>query len=208
MGGNQIARHNGTYSRRGAGINQIAGAERDLLRQLRDHLGPAPDHLPDIAALALGAIYRKRDDAALEMPPIPRRRDGAARRGSVEALADFPRQTPIARITLAVAPGQIDADGIAPDMSGRVGNRDVASAAADRDHQLHLELKIGGERWIRHLRAVRHHGVPRFLKEERRIAFVGFLHLEDVVDIVATDAIDPTNGKETATHDRHFGNGD
>jgi hypothetical protein len=93
-------------------------------------------------------------------------------------------------------------------MIGRVGHRDVASAAADRDHQFHLELKIGGERRIRHPRAVRHHGVPRFLKEERRISFVGFIHLADVVDIVAADAIDPTNGKETAAHDRHFGNGD
>src|ERR1700716_3684312 len=101
MGGNQIARHNGTYARWGAGINQIAGAERDLLRQLRDHLGDVPDHVPDIAALALDAIYRKRDDAVLEMPSITRRGDGAARRRSVEALADFPGQAQIARVTLA-----------------------------------------------------------------------------------------------------------
>src|SRR6185503_3316737 len=114
----------------------------------------------------LGAVYRKRDGATLEMPRSACRRDGAARGRSVEALADFPRQTQIARVTLTIAPGQIDAHGITPDMIARVGNGNVAPAAADRDHQFHLELKIGRERRIWHLRAIRHHGVARLLKEE------------------------------------------
>lgn len=137
-----------------------------------------------------------------------RRRDGAAWRRGVEALADFPRQTLIARVTLTIAPRQIDADGIAPDMIARVGNGNVTSAAADRDHQFHLELKIGGERRIGHLRAIGHHGIARLLEEERRIAFVGFLHLANVVDIVAADAIDPANRKEAAAGDRHLGGRD
>jgi hypothetical protein len=93
-------------------------------------------------------------------------------------------------------------------MIGRIGDRDVSSATADRDHQFHLELKIGGERRIRHLRAVKHHGVPRFLKEERRIAFVGFLHLTDMIDVIPADAINPANGEETAADDRKLGYGD
>ena len=74
--------------------------------------------------------------------------------------------------------------------------------------QFDLELEVGCERRIRHLRAIKHDGIARLLEEERRIALVGFLHLANVVEIVAADAIDPANGKEAAAHDRHFGRRD
>ncbi|HEY5128571.1 MAG TPA: hypothetical protein VIJ35_15005, partial [Bradyrhizobium sp.] len=145
MRGEQIAWHNRTNAGRSAGVNQIAGAERDLPRQLRHHFGHAPDHLPDVAALMLYTVYQQGDGAALEMPGIARGRNIAAWRGRIETLADFPWQPEIAGVALAIAARQIDADGIPPDMIDRISNSNVAASAADRNDQLDLELEVGCE---------------------------------------------------------------
>ena len=58
---------------------------------------------------------------------------------------------------------------------------------------------------IRNARAIEHDRIPRLLKEERRIALVGFLHFPDMIEIVAADAIDTANGKRAAARDRGFG---
>ena len=88
-----------------------------------------------------------------------------------------------------------------------LGNGDVAAIAADRNHQFDLELEIGRERRIWHARAIRHHGIARLLEEERRITLVGLLHLADVVEIVAADAIDAADRKDAAAGHGHFGCG-
>src|SRR3982075_3195710 len=142
------------------------------------------------------------------MPSITRPRDGAAGRRGVEALSDFPWKAQIAGVTLAVAPRQVDADGIAPDMIERLPDRDVAPAEPERDHQFHLELEIRGERRIWHMGAIANHSVPRLLEEERWIALVGFLHLANMIDIVAADGINAAHRKPTAADDRQFGLGD
>jgi len=95
-----------------------------------------------------------------------RRRDMAAWRGRIEALADFPWQPEIAGVALTIAPCQIDADGISPDMIERIGNGNVAAIAADRNNQFDLELKVGRKWRIRHLRAIEHDGIARLLEEE------------------------------------------
>src|ERR1700690_2053584 len=92
--------------------------------------------------------------------------DRAARRRSVETLAGLPGQARIARVALAVASRQINADGVTPNVLVGIGDRDVAAVASDRDPQLDLELEIGGERRIWHTRPIRHHGIARFLEEE------------------------------------------
>src|SRR6202162_2121080 len=130
--------------------------------------------------------------------------DAAARRRCVKTLADFPGQTHIARVALAVASRQIDADGITPDVTVCIGNGDVAATAAERNHQLDLELEIGGEGRIWHPRPIRYHRVTGFLEEERRITLVGLLHLADVVEVVAADAIDAADRKSPRAPPTHF----
>src|SRR5258705_12169010 len=140
--GNHIARHDGADTCRRAGVDHGGGPNLNKPRQLRDHLGYAPDHLSDVATLAFDAIHRQPNDAALEMSRIARSRNGTAWRRGIETLSDFPRQPQIAGVTLAVAPCQVDADGIAPDMIKRLPDRDIAPGKPERDHQFHLELEV------------------------------------------------------------------
>ena len=84
----------------------------------------------------------------------------------------------------------------------------MASALAERDNEFDLELEIRCERRIGNARTVQHERIAGLLKEERRIALVGFLHFPDVVEIVAADAIDASNRKGAATGDRSFSRGD
>src|SRR5581483_113167 len=80
-------------------------------------------------------------------------------------------------------------------------NGDVPPALAKRDDQLDLELEIRCERRIRNARAIEHDRIARLLEEERRISLVGLLHLFDVIEIVAADAIDAAHRKRAAARD-------
>src|SRR5579872_3059776 len=184
MGRDHVARHDRTDAGRRAGIDEIAGRECYLLRQLCDDFRNIPDHLADIAALALRPVDGKRDRTMFEMLGVLLRDRPAWRRG-IEALADLPWQPHVAGVELTVAAGEIDADGIAPDQAIGFLNGDVPPALAKRDDQLDLELEIRCERRIRNARAIEHDRIARLLEEERRISLVGLLHLLDVIEIVA-----------------------
>ena len=144
----------------------------------------------------------------LEVSGVAHLSDRSARRRSIETLADLPRQTQIAGVALAVAAREIDADRIAPDQAGGCFHGNVAAASAEGYDQFDLELEVGCERRIGNARAVEHDRIARLLKEERRVALVGFLHFPDVIEIVAADAIDAANRKEAAACDRGFGRRD
>src|SRR5690606_32877593 len=74
-----------------------------------------------------------------------------------------------------------------------------------------LVLQVVGSGRIRNAAAVGDDRVGGLLEEERRIALVAFLHLADVLEIVAADAIDATNRKRLVASDdpddRAFGRG-
>src|SRR5690606_35058231 len=75
---------------------------------------------------------------------------------------------------------------------------------ADRDDELALELQIGGAGRVRHPGAVADDGVGGLLEEERVVALVALLHLPDVVDVVAPDAVHAPHGEPVrGARDRH-----
>src|ERR1700754_1403770 len=97
-----------------AGHDDIAGAERDLLRQLPDDLRHAPDQFGEVALLPLGAVDREPDLALGRMADLRSRLQRAAGRGVIERLADLPGPLLLARGLLQVAAGEVDADAVAP----------------------------------------------------------------------------------------------
>ncbi len=107
----------------------------------------------------------------------------------IEGLADLPRALEVARGDLQVAARQIDADAVAPDAVVGLGDRNIAAAAFERDHQLDLVMHVLGQRRVGHRAAVRHDGVGGLGEEERRRALV-LAHLADVLDVIAADAPD------------------
>src|SRR5690606_18269721 len=115
----------------------------------------------------------------------------------IEGLADLPRQALGEGLALAIAPGEIDADRVAVDRLERARDRKVAAAVADRDDELDLVLQIVGAGRIGHPRTIGHDRVGGLLEEERRIALVTLLHLADVLEIVAPDAVDATHGERS-----------
>ena len=123
----------------------------------------------------------------------------------VEALADLPGQAQLTRVVLPVTARKIEADRIAPYMLKRDRHVDFATAPTDRGDQFNLVLKIGGVGRIGYNGAVIDDGIARLLKEERRIAFVGFLHFPDMRNVVAADAIDTPNREQPAANHRQYG---
>src|ERR1700746_2035832 len=132
MGRDHVARHHGADARWRAGIDQVAGTQRHLFRQLRDHFRNTPDHLTGVTALAFNAVDRQPDRAVFEMSGIGYFGDRAARCRSVKTLADFPGQAHVAGVALALASREIDTDRVTPDVTVRIADRDVASLPADR----------------------------------------------------------------------------
>ena len=189
-----VAGDGGGDARRRAGHDDVAGRERDHFRELGDDLRHVPDQLIEVAVLAQFAVDLERDLALGRMADFARRLDRSARRGMVERLADFPRPLQVARGDLQVAAGEIDADGVAVDAVIGLGDRDVAAAALERDHEFDLVVHVLGQRRIGHRSAVRHDRVGGLGEEERRRPLV-LPHLADVLDIVAADAPDAANGE-------------
>src|SRR5262249_27311851 len=149
------------------------------------------------------AVALECDPALAWMPDLRGRLQRAARGRFVERLADFPRPLHLARGGLQVAPRQVDADAVPPDAIERARGLDVAPAAHERDHELDLVLKVLGQRWIRHGRAVGHDRVGWLGEEKRWIAHV-VTHFADVLFVVAADAPDAADRKQLAG----TGNGD
>src|SRR5665811_2095564 len=96
--------------------DDVAGGERDLLRELPDDLGHVPDQLGEVALLGFGAVDGEPDPALRGMADFRGRLQRRAGRGIVERLADFPRTLLLARGDLQVAAGEVDADAIAVDV--------------------------------------------------------------------------------------------
>src|SRR5690349_5190384 len=117
---------------RRSGHDDVAGADLHLLRELPDDLRHAPDQLGEVALLTLGAVHRQPDLALGGVADLRSRLHGRAGRGVLERLADLPGPLLLARGDLQVAPGEVDADGIAVDVVERLLDRDVGAAAVHR----------------------------------------------------------------------------
>ena len=163
-------------------------------RQVGNDFRHVPDQLVEIAVLAQFAVALERDLALRRMSDLARRLERSARRRMVERLADFPRPLEVARGDLQVAAGEVDADRVAPDAIVRLGDRNVAAAALERDHQFDLVMHVLGERGVGHRTAVRHDGVGGLGEIERRQPLV-LAHFADVLDIIAPDAPDAADRK-------------
>src|SRR6185437_194442 len=128
--------------------DDIARAERDLLGELPDDLGHAPDQLGQVALLPFYAVDRKPDAALGGVADLRRRLQHRARRGVVERFADLPRSLLLARGLLQVAARQVDADGIAVDVVECLVGGNVEAAALHRHDQFDLVMQILGQRRI------------------------------------------------------------
>src|SRR6185437_5913874 len=112
----------------------------------------------------------------------------------IERLSDLPGPLLLARGLLQIAPGKIDANRIAVDMTERLFDRNIQPATLHRHHELDLVMHVLGQGWIGNGGAVRLEHVGMLGKEERRIPFV-VSHLANVLEIVAADAPDAAHGK-------------
>ncbi len=128
------------------------------------------------------------------MADLRDRVDRADRAGIVGALAELPGAAQILCLLLQVAPGHVEADGVAPDTVQRLLDRDVLAALAEEGDELDLEMIVLGLRRIGVLDglALRHElqGVGRLHEEERRFAGRIAAHLARMRRVVAPDAID------------------
>src|SRR5512141_1816996 len=104
------------YACGSAGENDVARLQRVILRQERDLLGHAPDHLVDVRLLAQFAVYLEPEFGLGWMPQLACRGDRPAGRGLVEVLAEAPRPALVFALLLQVAPGHVQPDRITPDV--------------------------------------------------------------------------------------------
>src|SRR5258708_13018945 len=122
--------------------DDVAGGQRDLLRELPDDLRHAPDQFGEIALLLFGAVDREPDLALRGMADLRRGLNGGAGSGMVEGLADFPGPFLLARGDLQVAAGEVDAHRIAVDMLERPVGGDVEAATLHGDNQFDLVMQV------------------------------------------------------------------
>ncbi len=80
---------------------------------------------------------------------------------------------------------------------------DIEAAGADRDDKFHFMVQVAGRRRVGHVGAARHQCVGRLGEEERRLARGIAAHLADVVGVVAADAEDAADGKQSPALDRN-----
>jgi hypothetical protein len=99
----------------------------------------------------------------------------------------------IARFELHVAPGHVQAHGIAVHVFERFFDRDVGAALGDRHHQFDLVVEVGRLRRIQDAcpgALDRHRGIGRLHEEERRFAVRIAAHFARLGGVVAADAED------------------
>src|SRR5262249_47433742 len=109
--------------------------------------------------------------------------------GMVEGFADIPRPPEPLGFALEIASCHVETGGVAINMVERPLGDDVATALGQGDHHFELVMHIGGFARIGKQAAARDKIVGIFLKEERRLAIGIVTHLDRVVGIVASDAI-------------------
>src|SRR5258708_3710468 len=83
-----------------AGEDQVAGLQRDEVREVRDLLGHAPDLLREVALLLHRAVHLHPDRALGGMADLARRAQRRHRSALVEALAHLPRPPHLLRFRL------------------------------------------------------------------------------------------------------------
>src|SRR6266513_160079 len=123
-----VARLDGTYARRRARVDEVAGPEGVELREVGYLLGHRPDHFRQIGALALLAVHVEPEGAFGRMPNFLRRRERAARCRFVEVLAEVPGPPVVLAPLLQVAARHVEADRIAEDMIVRLPRVDSVPA--------------------------------------------------------------------------------
>ncbi len=112
----------------------------------------------------------------------------------IECLSNFPGTLHVARRDLKIAACQIDADCIAVDTVIGFGDRNIASAGLERDNQFDFMVHILRERRVGDRATIGDDRVGGFGEEKRRGPLV-LAHFANVLDVIAADAPDATNGK-------------
>src|SRR6266568_4388613 len=182
-----IARLGGAYPGRRARHDEIARFERVVLRQERDLLGHAPDHLVDIRVLAKLAVYLEPELAFFRVTALRGGSDRPDRGGLVEILAEGPGPALVLADLLQIAPGHVQAHRVTPDVLVGLGRRDLMAACADDCDHLGLPVVMGRHRRIVHGATLGDQIMSRFGEEERLLAAVA-PHFLLVLDVIAPDA--------------------
>src|SRR4051812_35409356 len=171
----------------------------EVARQEGDLFGYGPDHIREVPRLFRRPIHAQRNFATREMPDLRGGVDWADGAGEVSRLAQLPRATEVFSFVLKVAPGHVEADGVAIDMVERRLDRNVAPALAERNHHLNLEVIIRGFRRVGEFSSLADgHGqkrIGRLHEEEGRFSVRIMAHLACMGGEVTSDAIDPPHRK-------------
>jgi hypothetical protein len=112
--GHHIAGLHGADTGRRAAEDQITRCEIDRGRDGTDDLRHRPDQLGEIPALLEIAVDAQPDFAVVGVADVGHGVDRRRRGRRVEALGPVPRPTQPLGLVLQVAPGQVDADAVAP----------------------------------------------------------------------------------------------
>ena len=178
----------------GACVDQVAGAQPFVAADMGDDLGRAPDHVGDVGGLTGGAVEGEADGAACDMAAVFHRAQRAERGGEGEVFRGIPGAAAVAGGELQVAPGHVQAGGIAEDQAERVRRRHVCTGLADGDHQFGFVVEVLCFRRIRDGAAAWHQRVRPFGEEEGGFAGI-HTHFLGVGGVVAADAEDAADGE-------------
>src|SRR5258708_2412513 len=139
-----IPRFGGAHAGRCACHDEIARFQAVILREKRDLLGHAPDHLVDIRVLAQLTVHLEPEFALFRMPTLGRRGDRPDRSGLVEILAEGPGPALVFSDLLQIAPRHVEAHRVTPDVIVGPGGRDLVAARADHRDHLALPTVVAG----------------------------------------------------------------
>jgi len=138
-----ITRLQSLHAGRRAGKHQISLAQRKVSRQLGQYLRHLPDHLADISFLTQLTVHLEPDATVLHMT-LGHRSDRSERRGVLESFCRIPGSTAAFGHGLQIPASQIHSYRIAEDVRQRLGEGNVAAAAADGDDHLDLVVQLAG----------------------------------------------------------------
>ena len=165
---------------------------------MTDDLVHVPDHLIQIARLALLAIHRQPDAAVHQRAHLFARHDGPHRPRRLEALGDLPGATLRLQRRLQVAPRQVQTHRIAVDEFLGPGRIDIRAATAQGHYQLHFVVQRLRARGVGHRQhrpgGHRHHRTGGLHEEEGILATAG-PHLHGMLRIVLRHAEHPIDRK-------------
>jgi hypothetical protein len=182
-------RTTGAHARRGAGHDDVARGQFEIVRQVGNHLLHLPDHLVQVAGLLGLAVDLHLHKARGRVAHGRHGLQLAHRRRQFERLADFPRTAHFLGDALQVAARHVQAHAIAPDVIQRLVDWDVLATRLQRHDQLDLVVHVlglfGVGEGVAEIQVV---GV--LLEEEGRLAIRVMAHFDRMRGIVAADAVD------------------